>query len=67
MKFKQPPLRIDCDGLSQKLITKLADQLRLHFGDVEIWGDEINASRPLSIFHYGEGWRIIDAFGVKAA
>ena len=67
MKFVQPPLRIDCDGLSQKLIKKLADKLRLHFVDVEVFGGDIFASRPLSIFHYGEGWRIIDAFGVKAA
>lgn len=67
MKFVQPPLKINCDGLSQKLIADLANRLRLHFVEVEIWDDEISASRPLSVFHYGEGWRIIDAFGVKAA
>ena len=63
--FVQPPLKIDCDGLSQKLIFDLADRLRFHFVDVEIWGDEIYASRPLKGFHYDEAWRIFDAFGVK--
>ena len=67
MKFQQPPLKINCAGLSQKLIFDLADRLRLHFVDVEVFGGDIFASRPLNVFHYGEGWRIIDAFGVKAA
>ncbi|MBR2733523.1 MAG: hypothetical protein IKD80_04640 [Selenomonadaceae bacterium] len=67
MKFQQPPLKIACDGLSSKLIFDLADRLRLHFECVDVFGNDIFASKPLSVFHYGEGWRIIDAFGVKAA
>lgn len=65
MKFVQPPLKITCDGLSQKLIFELADQLRLHFVDVEVFGDEISARTPLSHYHYDTAWRILDAFGVK--
>ena len=64
--FVQPPLKIDCDGLSQKLISVLADRLSLHFVDVEIWASEIYASHPLSHYHYDTAWQIIDAFGVKA-
>ena len=65
MKFVQPPLKIDCDGLSQKLVFDLADRLRLHFVDVEVFGNEISASKPLSHYHYDEAWRILDKFGVK--
>lgn len=65
MKFVQPPLKITCDGLSQKLIFELADQLRLHFVDVEIFADEISASNPLSNHHYETAWQILDKFGVK--
>ena len=40
MKKKFPlPLKINCEGLSRKLINDLADQLRLHFRDVQIWAD----------------------------
>lgn len=63
--FVQPPLKIDCDGLSQKLIFELADRLSLHFVDVEIWTNEIYASRPLSHNHYDTAWQIIDKFGVE--
>ena len=65
--FKQPPLKIDCDGLSQKLVADLADRLRLHFVDVDVWGEIIYAAHPLSWkTHYDAAWRIIDAIGVKA-
>lgn len=67
MKFVQPPLKIDCDGLSQKLIIVLANRLKPHFRIVEIWGDEISASRPISHYHYDTAWQILDAFGVKVA
>lgn len=67
MKFKQPPLQIDCEGLSKKNIAELADKLRLFFGDVTILGDEIFAEAPVSNYHYAEAWRIIDHYGVKAA
>ena len=65
MKFVQPPLKIDCDGLSQKLIIVLANRLKPHFCIVEIWTNEIYASRPLSHNHYDTAWQILDAFGVK--
>ena len=42
--FKRPPLKIDCDGLSSKLI---ADRLRLHFVDVDVIGETIYAAKPL--------------------
>ena len=66
--FKRPPLKIECDGLSQKLIAELADMLSLHFIKVEIFDETIFASKPLGgTFHYGAAWKILDAFGVKAS
>ena len=65
--FKRPPLKIDCDGLSSKLIADLADRLRLHFVDVDVFGETIYAANPLGSFHYDAAWRILDAFGVKVA
>lgn len=65
MKFVQPPLKITCDGLSQKLIFKLADRLVPLFKSVEVFGDEISASTPLSNHHYETAWQILDKFGVK--
>lgn len=68
MKREFPlPLNINCDGLSQKRITELADRLSLHFADVKIFGDDIVATRPLSLNHYEAAWQIIDRYGVKAA
>ena len=66
MKFIQPPLLIDCDGLSRKLIEDLADRLSLCFEEVKIWGDEITAYKPLGGGRYDAAWNIIDKFGVKA-
>ena len=65
--FVQPPLKINCDGLSQKLIFELADRLSLHFVDVEIFADDIFVSKPLNNYHYDTAWQILDAFGVKVA
>lgn len=65
--FKRPPLKIDCEGLSSKLIAELADRLRLHFVDVDIFNETIYAENPLGgKYHYDAAWRVIDAFGVKA-
>ena len=64
--FKQPPLKINCEGLSKKLIADLADRLSMHFMDVRIWADEIEAGKPLGGYHYGTAWKIIDKFGVQA-
>lgn len=68
MKKKFPlPLKVNCEGLSRKLIDDLADQLRHHFRDVQIWEDgEITAANPLGGGHYEIAWRIIDRFGVRA-
>ena len=63
--FKRLPLKIDCDGLSQKLIVDLADRLRLHFVDVDVFGETIYASKPLGSLHYEKAWQILDRFGVK--
>ena len=65
--FKRLPLKIDCDGLSSKLIADLADRLRLHFVDVDVFGETIYAANPLGKNHYDAAWRILDAFGVKVA
>lgn len=67
MKYVQPPLKIDCDGLSGKMIQELADKLRQYFAQVEVWGEEILAEHPLGNFHYDAAWRTIEKFGVKAA
>lgn len=68
MKKKLPlPLVIDCDGLSKKLTAELADRLSMHFKDVKIWSDEIEASKPLNGWHYEQAWLELDKFGVKVA
>ena len=66
MKFTPKPLQIDCDGLSKKLVAELADRLSMHFMDVKIWNDTIEAANPLDSHHYSEAWHAIDHFGVKA-
>ena len=60
------PLKIDCSGLSQKAIADLADRLRIHFFDVDIFSDTIFAAKPVNQLRYEKAWRIIDLFGVKA-
>ena len=60
------PLTIDCEGLSKKIIADLADRLAMHFVDVKVFGDDIEAYKPLSMADYSAAWNIIDRFGVKA-
>lgn len=67
MKYTQPPLKINCDGLSGKRIQELAEKLRQHFAQVEVWDEDIYAGHPFGDFHYNTAWHIIDKFGVKAA
>lgn len=67
MKFKQPPLKIDCSGLNKNLLNELAGRLAWHFEDIYIVGDTIYADTPRDNFHYEEAWNIIDKFGVRAA
>lgn len=66
MKYQQPPLVIECAGLSKKLIAILADKLALHFEEIKIWEDEIEAINPINGDHYIQAWRTIDRWGVKA-
>ena len=66
MKKKLPtPLTIDCSGLSTKRARFLHDRLKACFAKVEMWDDEIVASKPFSGGHYEAAWRIIDTYGVK--
>lgn len=64
MKHSFPTLKIVCDGLSKKLTRELADRLRLHFFDVEVFSDTIYASKPVNYFRYEKAWNILDQFGV---
>ena len=66
MKYKQPPLLIDCNGLSKKSVEELADILSMHFCDVIIFGNDIEADNPINGNHYADAWHTIDRFGVKA-
>ena len=61
------PLKIDCSGLSPKSINDLADRLRLHFFDVDVFSDTIYAAKPVNQFRYEKAWQIIDEFSVKAS
>lgn len=66
MKFKQPPLKVYCNGLRLFQIYNLFNELSLHFREVKIWGeDEIFAETPHDDFHYGKAWRVLDKFKVK--
>ncbi|MBR0290403.1 MAG: hypothetical protein IJQ82_15635 [Selenomonadaceae bacterium] len=66
MKHKLPtPLYIDCSGLSTKRAKLLSDRLKACFAKVEVWDDEIVASKPLSGGHYDSAWNILDRYGVK--
>ena len=66
MKYKQPPLLIDCSGLSKKSIEELTDILSMHFLDVKIFGNDIEAAQPVNGHHYNDAWHAIDHFKVKA-
>ena len=50
--MKHKPIRIDCEGLSQKRIGELADELDLLFRDVAVRGESIIVQRALSKGHY---------------
>ena len=65
MKFQQPPLRVDCDGLSRKLIAELAYQLTPFFTVTELVDKIIYCHKPRSSWHYNIAWRILDKFAVK--
>jgi len=68
MKRQFPtPLKIDCSGLSRKLIRELADRLSFHFFDIDVFSDTIYASKPVNQLRYEKAWLIIDEFNVKAS
>ena len=68
MKRQFPmPLKIDCSGLSQKSINDLADRLRLHFFDVDVFSDTIYAAKPVNQLRYEKAWRILDLFAVNVS
>ena len=45
---KSPTITISCEGLSQKRINELADELDMLFEDVSIRGEHIIAGKPFS-------------------
>lgn len=60
MKKFVKTLRIDCDGLSQKSIAELADELTMYFCEVDVHGDTIHASEPASQNLYEQARLIFD-------
>lgn len=61
------PLQIDCRNISKRRQRELANRLACHFDKVEFWDDnEITASSPRGVLHYGIAWELIDNFRVKA-
>ena len=63
--MKHKPIRIDCEGLSQKRIGELADELDLLFRDVAIRGESIIVQRALSKGHYEQAIETIERYGVR--
>ena len=66
MKHKLPtPLTIDCSGWCPKRTQLFSERMKRCFAKVEVWGDEIVVSKPLSGGHYETAWNILDRYGVK--
>ena len=63
MKYK--PIRIDCEGLSQKRIGELADELDLLFRDVAVRGESIIVQTPISKGHYEQAIETFERYGVR--
>ena len=63
MKYK--PIRIDCEGLSQKRIGELADELDLLFRDIAVRGETIIVQTPISKGHYEQAIETIERYGVR--
>lgn len=63
-KIKHKPIRIDCEGLSQKRIGELADELDLLFRDVAIRGESIIVQRAISKGHFEQALETIERYGV---
>lgn len=58
-------LYIYCDGLSQKSVHELADELNMYFFDVDVHGDTILAAEPVNQARYDDAWKTLDRYGVK--
>lgn len=58
-------LHIDCDGLSQKSVHELADELKMYFFAVDVHGDTILAAEPVNQARYDDAWKAFDHYGVK--
>ena len=65
MKVFPMPMTIDCEGLSRKWISEIADHLSMYFEQVVIDGDDIIVGKPISMKHYNTAWLILDRYGVK--
>lgn len=63
--MKHKPIRIDCEGLSQKRIGELADEPDLLFRDVVVRGEEIIVQTALSKGHYQQAIETIERYGVR--
>lgn len=64
--MKKPvPLIIDCEGLSQKKISELADELDMLFRDVAVRGESIIVQTPISKGHYEQAIETAERYGVR--
>ena len=58
-------LDINCEGLSQKRIAGLADELSMAFRDVEVDGERISASDPLGKHCVTAAYELLERYGVS--
>ena len=65
MKQTPMPIRIDCEGLSGKRISELADDLDMLFRDVTVQGEYITVSKAFSKVHYEQALEILESYGVR--
>lgn len=65
MKYKQPPLWVDCSGLTKKLTKDLADRFSWCFEVVNVYGDEIELDKPVNEARLSRAWDIIDKWGLQ--
>lgn len=63
--MKHKPLIIDCEGLSQKRIGELADELDLLFRDVAVRGESIIVQRAISKGHYQQAIETLLRYDVR--
>lgn len=62
--MKDPaPVKINCEGLSQKYINQLADDLDMLYQDVEINGERIIARKPFCGRYLQSTYQLCEGFG----